>query len=143
MIQIKEIDRTVVALSLVLFLLSVAISGAITTNYLQNSEDAENELYQESFNVEANPENVTAHIQFDGNGSVGINLEQLTDETRLFIDLNGDGSYSTEQESLNRDGEVTTFSREVVQQDKMYQILFSYKISEEETWFRIDEVREI
>lgn len=128
-----------------LFIISVAIGGAITANYIQNQETSQNSngLYKEEFNAIADSNNNTATVEFDENGTTGINVDFAREEPRFFLDLNGDGTFSEEYEQINRDGTIYRFSQEIVQQDKMYQIIYSYKASEEETWLRIDEIKEI
>lgn len=143
--EINRMDTKLLAVSAAIFLVSAAVSGAIVTQHiLGNQQDQqEDEFYQESFGVEANFENRTKSIEFDANGSVGIDIDFTSEPPRLFLDLSGDGSFSTPFEEAQTDGEVYRFSRETVQQDKMYQFIFSYKIDGEDTWIRLDEVREI
>ena len=127
-----------------LFIISVAIGGAITANLTQNQEaDNNNGLYKEDFNAIADSNNNTATVEFDENGTIGINVDFAEEQPRFFLDLNGDGTFSEQYEQVNRDGTVYRFSKEIVQQDRMYQILYSYKAGEEETWLRIEEIKEI
>lgn len=135
-------DKKLLIISTTIFLISTAVSGAIVAQHIQ-TEQEENSFYQEDFNLTANYENRTKSVSFDGEGSVGIDIGFDSDPPRLFMDLNGDGSYSTLLEEAETDGGVYSFSREVVQQDKMYQFIFSYQIDGEDTWIRLDEVREI
>lgn len=116
------------------------MGGILTTQYLQ--ETPENELYQEEFNIIANEENNTQEIQFDDEREIGIWLDFQNNQTRFYLDITGDGSYETEIEDITKDGQEYTLSKETVQRDKVYQIIFTYKANQE-TWLRLDSIKEI
>lgn len=130
-----------ILITILLFTASLITAGVLTTQYLQ--QPPESQLYQEEFNTVADQQNNTQEIQFDGDREIGIWLDFNAEEPRFYLDLTGDGSYATEFENITRDGQQYTFSRETVQQDKVYQIIFTYKASEEETWLRLDRIQEI
>lgn len=103
---------------------SLVIAGLATgfivgVNSHYSGQDGERDVFSKEMNVVVNETNRDAEVMFE-NSSIGVWYQ----EGEFFLDMDGDDSF--ESELSESEIENQGFVREVVREDKAYQLYFQY-----------------
>lgn len=128
-----------ILISLIVFILGITAGFTLYSNYDYHTPEETN-LFEDENIYEVNQTNEFKTIDFQ-NHSTGI----MIDEENIYLDLQGDGDFSTRVDNLTRDGEEHRFVKNTVNNDRAYQLYYRYRIGEdiENNYLQLYRIREI